>query len=70
MDWKALSPAARRARQQAHGSPSLLWLDVPLEEDGAADFRSMLRAKLARLAAQGQKGENDGEDDDEDAPDA
>jgi hypothetical protein len=49
IDWKALSPAGRKARQQAHGSPSLLWLDVPLEEDGASDFRSMLRAKLATL---------------------
>jgi hypothetical protein len=47
VDWKGLSPAGRKARQQAHGSPSMLWLDVPLEEDGAADFRSILRAKLA-----------------------
>jgi hypothetical protein len=66
VDWKALSPAARKARQQAHGSPSLLWLDVPLEEDGATDFRSMLRAKLARWAAAGP----DGEDDRGDTPDA
>ena len=34
VDWKALSPAARKAKQQAHGSPSLLWLDVPLEGGG------------------------------------
>jgi hypothetical protein len=47
VDWKGLSPAGRKARQQAHGSPSMLWLDVPLEDDGAADFRSILRAKLA-----------------------
>jgi hypothetical protein len=47
VDWKSLSPAGRKARQQAHGSPSLLWLDVPLEDDGASDFRSILRAKLA-----------------------
>jgi hypothetical protein len=47
VDWKGLSPAGRKARQQAHGSPSLLWLDVPLEDDGASDFRNILRAKLA-----------------------
>ena len=50
VEWKSLSPTARRARQQAHGSPSLLWLDVPLEADGASDFRSILRAKLETLA--------------------
>jgi hypothetical protein len=51
IDWKALSPSGRRARQQAHGSPSQLWLDVPLEAEGAADFRTILRAKLAALAS-------------------
>jgi hypothetical protein len=49
VDWKGLSPAARKARQQAHGSPTLLWLDLPLEEDGATDFRAILRAKLEAL---------------------
>jgi hypothetical protein len=46
VDWKALSPTGRKAKQQAHGSPSLLWLDVPLEGGGAADFRAILRAKI------------------------
>jgi hypothetical protein len=49
VDWKGLSPAGRTARKQAHGSPSLLWLDVDLEGTGAADFRAILRAKLATL---------------------
>lgn len=49
IDWKGLSPAGRTARKQAHGSPSLLWLDVDLEGTGAADFRAILRAKLATL---------------------
>lgn len=47
IDWKGLSPAGRTARKQAHGSPSQLWLDVDLEGTGAADFRTILRAKLA-----------------------
>ena len=51
VDWKALSTAGRKARQQAHGSPSLLWLDVPLEGGGAADFRTILKAKLEALSA-------------------
>ncbi len=50
VDWRALSPAARKARQQAHGTPSLLWLDVPLEGDGATDFRALLRAKIAIMS--------------------
>jgi hypothetical protein len=49
VDWKALSPVGQKARKQAHGSPSLLWLDVPLEGTGAADFKALLRAKLADL---------------------
>jgi hypothetical protein len=51
VDWKALSPVGQKARKQAHGSPSLLWLDVPLEGTGAADFKALLRAKLADLGA-------------------
>jgi hypothetical protein len=50
IDWRALSPAAQRARKQAHGSPALLWLDLPLEGTGAGDFRTILRAKLAAQA--------------------
>ena len=49
VDWKGLSPAGRTARKQAHGSPSLLWLDVELEGTGAADFKAILRAKLATM---------------------
>ena len=49
VDWKGLSPVGQKARKQAHGSPSLLWLDVPLEGTGAADFKTLLRAKLAGL---------------------
>jgi hypothetical protein len=51
VDWKGLSPSGRTARKQAHGSPSLLWLDVDLEGTGAADFRAILRAKLATMSA-------------------
>jgi hypothetical protein len=51
VDWKALSAVGQKSRKQAHGSPSLLWLDVPLEGTGAADFKSLLRAKLAALGA-------------------
>jgi hypothetical protein len=47
IDWRALSPVGQKARKQAHGSPTLLWLDVPLEGDGAGDFKAILRAKLA-----------------------
>jgi hypothetical protein len=50
IDWRALSPVAVRARKQAHGSPALLWLDVPLEGTGANDLRAILRAKLAANA--------------------
>jgi hypothetical protein len=50
VDWRGLSPAGQRARKQAHGSPALLWLDVELEGTGAADFRSIVRAKLAAAA--------------------
>jgi hypothetical protein len=51
VDWKNLSPVGQLARKNAHGSPSLLWLDVPLGGNGAADFKNILRAKLADLAA-------------------
>jgi hypothetical protein len=50
VDWKNLSPVGQLARKNAHGSPSLLWLDVPLAGNGAADFKTIVRAKLADLA--------------------
>jgi hypothetical protein len=46
VEWGGLSPVGRRARQAAHGSPALLWLDLPLEATGAADFKALLKAKL------------------------
>jgi hypothetical protein len=49
VDWKALSHVGQLARRNAHGSPSLLWLDVPLAGHGAADFKAILRAKLASI---------------------
>jgi Protein of unknown function (DUF3788) len=45
--WNDLSDVARRARKIAHGTPALLWLDVPLDGTGATDFKSLLKAKLA-----------------------
>jgi hypothetical protein len=47
--WAQLSPVAQKARRAAHGSPSLLWLDVPLDGPGATDFRTLLKTKLRRL---------------------
>jgi len=49
VDWKGLSPVGQLARKNAHGSPSMLWLDVPLAGTGAADFKSIVRVKLATL---------------------
>jgi hypothetical protein len=46
--WDGLSDVGRRARKLAHGTPALLWLDVPLDGSGANDFKSLLKAKLAR----------------------
>ncbi len=48
--WDGLSDVGRRARKLAHGTPALLWLDVPLDGTGAIDFKSLLKAKLARVA--------------------
>jgi hypothetical protein len=45
--WDTLSDIARRARRVAHGTPALLWLDVPLDGPGATDFKALLKAKLA-----------------------
>jgi hypothetical protein len=47
--WDDLSDVAHKARRAAHGSPSLLWLDVPLDASGAADFKALLKAKLTAL---------------------
>ena len=44
--WDGLSDVGRRARKQAHGTPALLWLDVPLDGAGANDFKTLLKAKL------------------------
>ena len=45
--WKDLSDVGRRARKVAHGTPSLLWMDVPLDGTGAADFKALIKAKVA-----------------------
>jgi hypothetical protein len=47
--WEGLSPAGQNARKVAHGSPALLWIDVPFEGAGAKDFQSMLKAKLRTM---------------------
>ena len=47
--WSDLSDVAKRARKMAHGTPALLWLDVPLDGTGAADFKALLKAKLGAL---------------------
>jgi len=49
VDWQGLSPVGQLARKNAHGSPSMLWLDVPLAGTGAADFKAIVRVKLATL---------------------
>jgi hypothetical protein len=49
VEWKDLSEVGQKARRAAHGSPSLLWLDVPLDTSGAADFKALVRAKLGAL---------------------
>jgi hypothetical protein len=50
VSWDELSPVAQRARRGAHGSPSLLWVDLPFEGPGATDFKALLKAKLRALA--------------------
>jgi len=50
VDWKSLSPVGQVAHKHAHGSPLMLWLDVPLSGNGAADLKAILRVKLATLA--------------------
>ena len=49
--WEGLSPSGQKARKVAHGSPALLWIDVPFEGAGAKDFQAMLKAKLRTLPA-------------------
>jgi hypothetical protein len=49
--WEGLSPLGQKARKVAHGSPALLWIDVPFEDTGAKDFQAMLKAKLRTLPA-------------------
>ncbi len=45
--WDTLTDVGRHARKIAHGTPALLWLDVPLDGTGATDFKALLKAKLA-----------------------
>jgi hypothetical protein len=47
--WSGLSDVARRARKLALGTPEVLWIDVPLDGTGANDFKTLLKAKLARV---------------------
>jgi len=51
VDFTALSEVGEQARRFASGSPSLVWLDLPLDGHGAADFRVLLKAKLKTLPA-------------------
>jgi hypothetical protein len=44
--WEGLSPVAQQARKAAHGSPALLWIDVPFDGTGAKDFQALLKGKL------------------------
>jgi Protein of unknown function (DUF3788) len=48
--WSDLSPVGQKARKHAHGTPALLWIDVPFEGTGAGDFKALLKAKLQTLA--------------------
>jgi hypothetical protein len=49
VDWNALSPVAQKAKRLAHGSPALLWIDLPLDGPGATDFKAVVKAKLGVL---------------------
>lgn len=51
VDFTALSEVGEQARRFASGSPALVWLDLPLDGHGAADFRVLLKAKLKTLPA-------------------
>lgn len=49
VNFASLSDIGQRAHKVAHGSPSLLWLDLPLDAAGASDFKTLLKAKLKTL---------------------
>jgi hypothetical protein len=51
IDWSHLSEVGQRAHQAAHGSPSLLWLDIPLDGNGSNDFKTLVKAKANNLRA-------------------
>jgi len=51
IDWQALSDVGRRAQRLAHGTPALLWLDVPLDGAGVGDVKKLVKAKLAQPGA-------------------
>jgi hypothetical protein len=53
IDFPSLSDVAARARRMAHGSPALLWLDIPLGDSGASDFKALLKAKLKAMPPPG-----------------
>ena len=49
--WASLSPVGQKARKLAHGTPTVLWLDVPFDGTGASDFKTIVKAKLRGIAA-------------------
>ena len=49
IDWKELSAVGQKAKRLAHGSPALLWIDLPLDGTGAGDFKAVVKAKLGAL---------------------
>jgi hypothetical protein len=53
VDMRSLSDVGQRAHRLAHGSPTLLWLDLPLEGSGVSDFKTLLKAKLKVLPRPG-----------------
>jgi hypothetical protein len=61
VDFTALSDVGERARRLAHGSPSLSWLDLPLDGPGASDFKVLLKAKLRTLPEPEPPPEPDGQ---------
>ncbi|MBC8131954.1 MAG: hypothetical protein H7X95_03160, partial [Deltaproteobacteria bacterium] len=53
VDFSSMSETGQRARRMAHGSPTLLWLDLPLDGTGASDFKVLLKSKLKALPPPG-----------------
>lgn len=53
VDFAALSEVGQQARKMAHGTPALLWLDLPLDGPGASDFKALLKAKVKALPPPG-----------------